>query len=124
MPNSIEFHRIPAMAAGNHKLSMDEYKQLSELLRKAEQDGRLGEAMVFSGLAEKVAPALTRYQQNLTGIPGGNNGPFTLNLQSMVGSGSGGPPSGSTEICYSKGKGSSGNYDSSSSRPHLPVQQV
>ena len=91
MPNSIEFHRIPAMAAGNHKLSMDEYKQLSELLRKAEQDGRLGEAMVFSGLAEKVAPALTRYQQNLTGIPGGNNGPFTLNLQSMVGSGSGGP---------------------------------
>ena len=45
------------MAAGNHKLSMDEYKQLSELLRKAESDGRLGEAMVFSGLADKVEPA-------------------------------------------------------------------
>ena len=107
MPNSIEFHRIPAMAAGNHKLSMDEYKQLSELLRRAELDGRLGEAMVFSGLAEKVAPALTRYQQNLTGIPGGNNGPFTLNLQSMVGSGSDGPPSGLTPAAKSvtqKGK--------------------
>ena len=118
MPNSIEFHRIPAMAAGNHKLSMDEYKQLSELLRKAEQDGRLGEAMVFSGLAEKVAPALTRYQQNLTGIPGGNNGPFTLNLQSMVGEWLRWTSKwaySSTEICYSKGKGSSGNYDSSSS---------
>ena len=84
------------MAAGNHKLSMDEYKQLSELLRKAEQDGRLGEAMVFSGLADKVEPALTRYQHSLSGTPGGNSGPFTLNLESMVGSGSSGSPSGLT----------------------------
>ena len=84
------------MAAGNHKLSMDEYKQLSDLLRKAEQDGRLGEAMVFSGLAEKVTPALTRYQQSLSGTPGGNSGAFTLNLESMVGSGSSGSPSGLT----------------------------
>ena len=41
------------MAAGNHRLSMDEYKQLSELLRKAESDGRLGEAMVFSGIGRQ-----------------------------------------------------------------------
>ena len=84
------------MAVGNHKLSMDEYKQLSELLRKAEQDGRLGEAMVFSGLADKVEPALTRYQHSLSGTPGGNSGPFTLNLESMVGSGSNESPSGLT----------------------------
>ena len=84
------------MAAGNHRLSMDEYKQLSELLRKAEQDGRLGEAMVFSGLADKVEPALTRYQHSLSGTPGGNSGAFTLNLESMVGSGSSGSPSGLT----------------------------
>ena len=83
------------MAAGNHKLSMDEYKQLSELLRKAEQDGRLGEAMVFSGLADKVEPALTRYQHSLSGAPGGHKGPFALNLESMLGSGpAGGSPSG------------------------------
>ena len=85
------------MAAGNHKLSMDEYKQLSELLRKAEQDGRLGEAMVFSGLADKVEPALTRYQHSLSGAPGGHKGPFALNLESMLGSGpAGGSPSGPT----------------------------
>ena len=65
----IQSHRIPAMASGNHRLSMDEYKQLSELLRKAEQDGRLGEAMVFSGLADKVEPALNRYQNSLNGPP-------------------------------------------------------
>ena len=31
-----KFTELTAMAAGNHRLSMDEYKQLSELLRKAE----------------------------------------------------------------------------------------
>ena len=105
------------MAASNHKLSMDEYKQLSDLLRKAEQDGRLGEAMVFSGLADKVEPALTRYQHSLSGTPGGNSGPFTLNLESMVGSGlkwiSQWAYNSDTEISDSERKSSCGNYDSS-----------
>ena len=52
----------------DHKITMEEYHELSRLLRKARGDGRLGEAMVFSGIpAGEFAPALEKYQQYLGG---------------------------------------------------------
>ena len=38
--------------SSEHHLTMGEYQELAALLKKAERDGRLGEAMVFSGVAE------------------------------------------------------------------------
>ena len=52
---------------------------------------------MFSGLADKVEPALNRYQNSLNGPPGGYKMPLALNLESMLGSGpTGGSPSGPT----------------------------
>ena len=49
-------------------------------MKKAEEDGRLGEAMVFSRVAKSVQPALDRYQNSLNG----GYIPIPLNLEAML----------------------------------------
>ena len=105
--------------SSQHHLSMSEYKQLSELLRKAEQDGRLGEAMVFSGLADKVQPALNRYQNSLSKPPPGGYMPIALNLESMLQAKQDGPTDGPTiptpKSVTQKGKAALASMTASSS---------
>lgn len=62
---------------GSGRLSMTEYQQLSQLLKRAKDEGRLGEALVFSGMENDLAPALQAYNHRLSG---GQSIPVPLSL--------------------------------------------
>lgn len=70
----------PEATSSDHHLTMGEYQELAALLKKAERDNRLGEAMLFSGVAGAVQPALEKFQKSLNG----GYIPIPLNLEAML----------------------------------------
>ena len=65
----------------SHKMNMQEYQQLAELLQKAKADNRLGEAMYFAGIHKEVGTEVENYQSRLAG---GKTLPVPLSLNAMI----------------------------------------
>ena len=102
--------------SSEHHLTMGEYQELAALLKKAEQDGRLGEAMVFSGVANSVQPALDRYQNSLNG----GYIPIPLNLEAMLHAKPEAPTIPTPKSVSQKGRDALASMAASSSTPGGP----
>ena len=48
-------------AGSSSRMTMDEYKQLSNLLKRASNENRLGEVMVFANVEDEAAMQLHTY---------------------------------------------------------------
>ena len=54
-------------AGSSSRMTMDEYKQLSNLLKRASGENRLGEVMVFANVEEEAASQLHTYLHPMAG---------------------------------------------------------